>query len=52
ETIDTAAFGVNGCRVNALTGDGKLMKMPAELLNYRHPQPETVEALLLSKGEG
>lgn len=52
ETIDTAAFGVKGCRVNALTGDGKLMKMPAELLNYRHPQPETVEALLLSKGEG
>lgn len=51
ETIDTAAFGVKGCRVNALTGDGKLMKMPEELLNYRHPQPETIAALLLSKGE-
>lgn len=52
ETIDTAAFGVKGCRVNALTGDGKLMKMPEELLNYRHPQPETIAALLLSKSEG
>lgn len=40
ETIDTSAFGVKGCRVQALTREGKLMKMPDELLNYRHPSPE------------
>ena len=51
ETIDKSAFGVGGCRVQALTGDGKLMKMPQELLNYRHPRPEDVAQLKLSKGE-
>ncbi|MBA8106182.1 hypothetical protein N0P75_03160 [Citrobacter youngae] len=28
-----------------------MMQMPEELLNYRHPQPETIAALLLSKSE-
>ncbi|ENE7045256.1 TPA: hypothetical protein MA050_000317 [Klebsiella pneumoniae] len=51
ETIDTAAFGVKGCRVQALNGEGKLIKMPEELLNYRHPQPETKAALLLKVAE-
>lgn len=49
ETIDISAFGVKGCRVQALTGEGKLMKMPDELLNYRHPTPEVKANLLLSK---
>ncbi|HGY3930751.1 hypothetical protein [Citrobacter koseri] len=49
ETIDTAAFGVKGCRVQALTDEGKLMKMPDELLNYRHPQPEDVAQLMLKR---
>lgn len=46
ETIDTSAFGVKGCRVQALNSEGKLMKMPDELLNYRHPQPEVVAQLM------
>lgn len=46
ETIDTSAFGVKGCRVQALTGEGKLMKMPDELLNYRHPSSEVKAQLL------
>lgn len=49
ETIDTSAFGVKGCRVQALTGEGKLMKMPDELLNYRHPSPEVKAQLLLPR---
>lgn len=49
ETIDTSAFGVKGCRVQALTGEGKLMKMPEELLNYRHPTPDVKAHLLLPK---
>lgn len=51
ETINTSAFGVKGCRVQALNGEGKLMKMPDELLNYRHPSPEVKAALLKEKGE-
>lgn len=49
ETINTSAFGVEGCRVNATDASGKLMKMPDELLNYRHPSPETKSALLRQK---
>lgn len=49
ETINTEAFGVKGCRVQALDGDGKLMKMPDELVNYRHPSIEVKSALLLKK---
>ncbi|QFH71486.1 hypothetical protein FR762_17975 [Enterobacter sp. E76] len=49
ETINTSAFGVKGCRVNATDASGKLMKMPDELLNYRHPSLETKNALLLQK---
>lgn len=48
ETINTSAFGVKGCSVRATDANGKLMKMPEELLNYRHPTPET-KAELLSK---
>lgn len=51
ETIDTSAFGVKGCRVQALNGEGKLIKMPEELLNYRHPQQDTKSALLLKAVE-
>ena len=51
ETIDTAAFGVKGCRVQALNGEGKLMKTPQELLNYRHPKPDTIAALLHKAAE-
>lgn len=49
ETIDTSAFGVKGCRVNALGENGKLMKMPEELLNYRHPLPSTKAVLRKDK---
>ena len=46
DTIDTSAFGVKGCTVMAKDGDGKFMKMPEDLLNYRHPSRETIEILL------
>ena len=49
DTIDTSAFGEKGCRVQALNGDGKLMKMPVELLNYRHPLPADIAALKLDR---
>lgn len=49
ETINTSAFGVKGCRVQALSSNGKLMKMPEELLNYRHPRPEDIAQLMISK---
>lgn len=46
DTINQGAFGVGGCTVQARDGSGKLMKMPDELLNYRHPTPEAKVALL------
>lgn len=49
ETINTEAFGVKGCRVQALDGYGKLMKMPGELVNYRHPSNKVKSELLLKK---
>lgn len=42
ETINTSAFGVKGCTVRATDGNGKLAKMPEELLNYRRPSKETI----------
>lgn len=48
ETINTGAFGVKGCRVQAIGTDGKLMKMPEQLLNYRHPTAKS-KAEILSK---
>lgn len=47
ETIKTDAFGVKSCSVHVKGADGKAMKMPDELLNYRHPTRETKAALLL-----
>lgn len=49
ETINTSAFGVKGCRVQAVNGEGKLMKMPKEILNYRHPTPDVKSALLKNR---
>lgn len=49
DTINTSAFGVKGCTVRATGGDGKLMKMPEQWLNYRHPSAETKKAILKSQ---
>lgn len=49
ETINTAAFGVKGCRVQVLDENGKLMKTPEQLLNYRHPSAETKAELLITR---
>lgn len=45
EKINTSAFGVKGCTVRATDSNGKLMKMPDELLNYRRPTQETKNQL-------
>lgn len=46
ETINTSAFDVKGCRVQCLDANGKLMKTPDDLINYRHPSPEAKAQLL------
>lgn len=45
DAIDTAAFGVESCVVRATDKNGKLAPMPEELLNYRHPHPDTIAEL-------
>ena len=51
ETIDTSAFGVRSCFVTVKDENNRFMKMPEELVNYRHPSHETIATLLLDKGE-
>lgn len=46
ETINTGAFGVHSCFATVKNADNKFMKMLEELVNYRHPQPETIAVLL------
>ncbi len=49
ETIDMGAFGVDSCFVTVKDKENRFMKMPPELLEYRHPRPETIESLLKEK---
>lgn len=51
ETINMSAFGVHSCFVTVKDRDNKFMKMPEELINYRHPSQETVLALLDKDGD-
>lgn len=46
ETINTSAFGVHSCFVAVKDKNNKFMKMPEELVNYRHPSKETILTLL------
>lgn len=46
ETVNTAAFGVHSCFVTVKDESNKFMKMPEQLINYRHPSKETVSILL------
>ena len=46
ETINTSAFGVHSCFVAVKDENNKFMKMPEELVNYRHPSKETILTLL------
>ncbi|UJQ44000.1 hypothetical protein vBKpnSCarvaje_0036 [Klebsiella phage vB_KpnS-Carvaje] len=49
ETINTGAFGVHSCFVTVKDENNKFMSMPEQLVNYRHPHPET-KRILLKKG--
>lgn len=46
ETINTGAFGVHSCFVTVKDKNNKFMKMPEELVNYRHPSKEAITELL------
>lgn len=46
ETINMSAFGVHSCHVTVKDKNNKFMKMPEELVNYRHPSRETIITLL------
>lgn len=45
-TIDMSAFGVHSCFVTVKNADNRFMKMPEELVNYRHPTQDTINILL------
>lgn len=46
ETIDVSAYGVHSCFVTVKDENNRFMKMPEELINYRHPSKETILTLL------
>lgn len=46
ETINTGAFGIHSCFVTVKDKNNKFMKMPEELVNYRHPSREAITELL------
>ena len=46
EAINTTAFGVHSCFVTVKDENNRFMKMPIELVNYRHPSREAIAELL------
>lgn len=46
EKIKTNVGGVHSCFVTAKDSKNRFMKMPEEILNYRHPRREFVESFL------
>ncbi|MEL4014377.1 hypothetical protein [Dryocola clanedunensis] len=46
ERIDTSIYGIHSCFVTVKDGDNRFMKMPGEILNYRHPRPEFIQSFL------
>jgi len=46
ERIDQSVCGVHSCFVTVKNADNRFMKMPEELLNYRHPRQEFIQSFL------
>lgn len=46
ETIKTNVCGVHSCFVTVKDRNNRFMKMPEEILNYRHPRKEFVESFM------
>ena len=52
ETFDTSNIGIDGTRVFAVK-NGKLAKMPKELLSYRYPDQSYINELrIINSAEG
>lgn len=46
DTIKTDVCGVHSCFVTAKDGNNRFMRMPEDILNYRHPRREFIESFL------
>lgn len=46
DTIKTDVCGVHCCFVTAKDGNNRFMRMPEDILNYRHPRREFIESFL------
>lgn len=46
DTIKTNVCGIHSCFVTAKDSNNRFMKMPEDILNYRHPQREFIESFL------
>jgi hypothetical protein len=48
DTFDTSDIGIDGTRVQAIKNN-KLIKMPIELLNYRHPDRDFINSIRIKE---
>ncbi|EMV5753181.1 hypothetical protein AAC923_004141 [Yersinia enterocolitica] len=51
ERIDTTVCGVHSCFVTVKGAENKFMKMPDDIINYRHPSPEFISSFLKTAPE-
>lgn len=46
DTVKKNVCGIHSCFVTAKDGNNRFMKMPEDILNYRHPRREFIESFL------
>lgn len=46
DRINRNVCGIHSCFVTVKDSENRFMKMPEDILNYRHPRPEFVESFL------
>ena len=46
DTVNTNVCGIHSCFVTAKDRSNRFMKMPDDILNYRHPRREFIESFL------
>lgn len=45
-TINTSVCGVHSCFVTVKDSNNRFMKMPEDIVNYRHPRKDFIESFL------
>ncbi|HED1260340.1 hypothetical protein QM155_05000 [Enterobacter hormaechei] len=46
DTVNTSVCGVHSCFVTVKDSNNRFMKMPDDIVNYRHPRKDFIESFL------